>query len=87
MDRGDTVCYFTVLDLAERSTIVCAFTWMDLSERGVNVCSFLRLSVLVDLGVQEFPSLYGQSWQNLVLMIYPSLNDHSLRALVFESIP
>ena len=33
------------------------------------------------------PSLCGQFWHTLVLMIFPSLNVRSLQALVFESFP
>ena len=33
------------------------------------------------------PSIDGHSWKTLVLMIFLSLNDLSLQALVFESIP
>ena len=53
-DYGVTACSFIGLDLAELGVIVCTFTWPYLLERGVNECYFSRLSVLADLGVQEF---------------------------------
>ena len=53
-DRSVIVFSFAGLNLAECGVIVCPFTLPDLLERGVNECSFLMLSVQADLGVDDF---------------------------------